>query len=292
MEASIIADPVEFRRRAAKLLADEARHNLMLGITGTLLSEPAVYPDYRLFLVEDRGEPVAAASITHPHNLVLADSRDPAAITELVRLVAGSGARIPGATGNRPTIEGFVAEWSRLTGQQGRAALGMGVYALRVPANVPTPAGRPRLAVPSDENSVVDWIVAFSAEALPHEQASREDITAMARRRMRGVGPAAIWLWEADSGYPVAMSGHGSPTGTGIRISLVYTPPEQRGRGYATALVSAQSAWLLDNGYQFCFLFTDLANPTSNAIYERIGYERVATAASYTFAVTSLSRAT
>ena len=79
------------------------------------------------------------------------------------------------------------------------------------------------------------------------------------------------------------MSSYGSKTPNGIRIGPVYTPPEQRGNGYATALVAEQSAWLLAGGRRFCFLYTDLANPTSNAIYERIGYERVADAAAYIF---------
>ncbi len=81
----------------------------------------------------------------------------------------------------------------------------------------------------------------------------------------------------------MALSGYGHPTGAGIRIGMVYTPPEHRGNGYATALVADQSQWLLDNGYDACFLFTDLANPTSNRIYERIGYRQVAEAASYGF---------
>ena len=63
----------------------------------------------------------------------------------------------------------------------------------------------------------------------------------------------------------------------------MYTPPQHRGNGYASALVAAQSQWLLDNGYEFCFLYTDLANPTSNAIYERIGYSQVAEAGMYSF---------
>jgi len=70
----------------------------------------------------------------------------------------------------------------------------------------------------------------------------------------------------------VSLSGFGGPTPNGIRIGPVYTPEEMRGRGYATALVAAQSAWLLEHGHQFCFLYTDMANETSNAIYRRIGY--------------------
>jgi predicted GNAT family acetyltransferase len=73
----------------------------------------------------------------------------------------------------------------------------------------------------------------------------------------------------------VSLAGFGGSTPNGVRIGPVYTPPESRGHGYATSLVAHVSARLLERGRRFCFLYTDLANPTSNAIYERIGYERV-----------------
>jgi predicted GNAT family acetyltransferase len=98
---------------------------------------------------------------------------------------------------------------------------------------------------------------------------------------------AGILLWE-DGGAPVSAAGWGGATPNGIRIAPVYTPPELRGRGYATALTAELSQRLLDGrlfegGRRFCFLYTDLANPTSNAIYERIGYRRVAESAEIAF---------
>jgi uncharacterized protein len=94
-------------------------------------------------------------------------------------------------------------------------------------------------------------------------------------------------LWE-DGGETVSLAGWGGPTPNGIRIGPVYTPPELRGRGYATALTAELSQRLLDGGLfeggrRFCFLYTDLANPTSNAIYERIGYRRVCESAEIVF---------
>ena len=71
----------------------------------------------------------------------------------------------------------------------------------------------------------------------------------------------------------------------GIRIGPVYTPPEHRRRGYATTLVADLSAWLLERGHRACFLYTDLANPTSNRIYVEIGYERVCDAMEFVFRV-------
>jgi predicted GNAT family acetyltransferase len=80
------------------------------------------------------------------------------------------------------------------------------------------------------------------------------------------------------------MANFTGKTPSGIRIGAVYTPPELRGRGYASALVAALSARLLAGGRRFCFLYTDLANPTANRIYARIGYERVCDAAEIAFA--------
>ena len=82
----------------------------------------------------------------------------------------------------------------------------------------------------------------------------------------------------------MSLAAYGSPTPNGIRVGPVYTPPELRGRGYATSLVAALTEERLRAGLRFCFLFTDLGNPTSNAIYARIGYEPVADWAQWTFA--------
>jgi predicted GNAT family acetyltransferase len=82
-----------------------------------------------------------------------------------------------------------------------------------------------------------------------------------------------LYVWEDQE--PVSMVGYAGPTPNGIRVSAVYTPPERRNRGYASAGVAALSQMLLDGGRRFCFLFTDLANPTSNRIYQQIGYRAV-----------------
>lgn len=81
----------------------------------------------------------------------------------------------------------------------------------------------------------------------------------------------------------MSFAGFGGETPNGVRIGPVYTPPAERGRGYASALVASISRDRLDEGKRFCFLFTDLANPTSNRIYERIGYERVCESAQIAF---------
>jgi predicted GNAT family acetyltransferase len=72
------------------------------------------------------------------------------------------------------------------------------------------------------------------------------------------------------------MAAVSRPTPNGISVSLVYTPPEKRGNGYASACVAALSQRQLDAGKRFCTLFTDLSNSTSNALYQRVGYRPLA----------------
>jgi predicted GNAT family acetyltransferase len=277
-----IQDPGVFRERTAPLLIDEARHNLMLGILGTLLRTPEAYDYFRMFLVSDNGAPVAAALMTAPYNLILADT-DEEGVDALIAGLQRDQVAIPGAIGNRPTIDHFARRWPEVTGVGLRRTMEQGVFAVAAVAEVKAPSGEPRVAMLEDLDLISTWMGEFAAEALPEEPHDEERMRKAIERRLIGESAGAYWLW-VDLGEVVALTGHGNPTGRGIRIGPVYTPPELRGRGYATGLVAAQSQWLLDNGYDFCFLYTDLANPTSNRIYERIGYRQIAESASYVVA--------
>ena len=95
-----------------------------------------------------------------------------------------------------------------------------------------------------------------------------------------------LWLWD-DNG-PRSLTGVGGETPNGIRIGPVYTPPSDRGQGYASALVAAVSQAQLDAGRRFCFLYADLANPTSNKIYQAIGYRPITDALRIDFAEPSM----
>lgn len=260
------------------LLADEARHNLVFGVAGTLVTAPDLYAEKRFWLVDDGGEPVAAALRTPPYNLLLARPRDAAA---LEALVAGIDEELPGVVGVRPEVDDFAALWSAAHGLETRIARGMGVYALEQVQPVPAAPGASRPATHADTQLLYDWMVAFGDEVLDENDPGRKEALEIVEHRL-DAADGGFELWE-DDGNVVSASGWGGPTPNGIRIGPVYTPPDLRGRGYATRLVAELSQTLLDGGRSFCFLFTDLANPTSNAIYERIGYVRVGESAMIEF---------
>jgi predicted GNAT family acetyltransferase len=257
------------------LLADEARHDLILGLAGTLISHPSVYEDQRLWTVEQRGTVVGAALQTPPHNLVLSRPTDEDATPALASSIHEDGVRLPGVTGAAPECETFADVWSGLTGDRVRPVMGQGIYRLREVRDVPVAAGGPRKAhAPEDLELVLAWLDEFIDEVVPPEIRGS---TGERRRNATATlssDEGGYWLWE-DAGRIVSMTGSGGPTPNGIRIGPVYTPPADRGHGYATSLVAAVSREQLSSGRTFCFLHTDLANPTSNAIYRRIGYERV-----------------
>ena len=263
------------------LLADEARHNLILGIAGTIRDAPDLYPLRSLWLVRDAGEVVAAALRTPPYNLILARPRSTPALAALAEAVA-EAEEIPGVVGTEPEIHEFADLWSQQSGVPGRVNMRQGVYALDQIELVPTVPGSARVATQHDRDLALRWWIAFGDEVLHEGGPGRERAEASVDHKLSD--PASgILLWE-NGGEPVSLAGWGGPTPNGIRIGPVYTPPELRGHGYATAVTAELSERQLDGGRSFCFLYTDLANPTSNAIYERIGYRRIAEAAEVVFA--------
>lgn len=268
------ADAGHFTELAgAHLAAHEAEHNLQLGLLTRLRAEPLLYGEEPFFAVALDSDGVAGTVMrTPPLGVILSRCRWAAAADALARATAVPFAELPGAVGPVGAVARFVAAWEALTGQTGRISLRQRVHAAARILPLPAAPGRMRAARPEDRPLVVTWSAAFADEALDPALRVHDAEEAVARRERDPDGAWLLW----DDGGGVSMAGVGNPTPTGIRVGPVYTPPEHRGRGYATALVAALTRAQLDGGRRHCFLFTDLGNPTSNAIYARIGYEPVA----------------
>ena len=261
------------------LLEHEATHCLMLGLLSTLSREPVSDADLPyMALVEERGKIVLAAMRTPPFNLILSlvapeFSSDP---TEALALVADDAwtryqGSLSGVIAPIPVSRLFAEQWEQQTGQSVRLAVEERVYELQAVIPVKNVAGSYRRPTETDRDLLIRWLAAFAEEALgPLEQVDAaqwvESYFTSATR--------SGYLWE-DGDVPVCFVSYGNPTAHGIRIGPVYTPPKHRGRGYARACVAVTSQYLLDTGRTFCFLFTDLANPTSNHIYQMVGYNPV-----------------
>jgi GNAT superfamily N-acetyltransferase len=213
------------------------------------------------------GAVTAALLHTPPYPLLLtplpADSAQP-----LAGELAGCGRRLAGVTGKLGDAAAFAAAWSDLTGGRSREFRRSRLFRLgqlRPPA--PLPDGAARVATGADRELLESWHRASVAEIAdlagpgPGMVADR-------------LGHGGLTLWE-DGGTAVSMAGVQRPVAGVVRVGPVYTPPERRGRGYGGAVTAAVSQAALDAGAADVVLFTDLANPTSNALYGRLGYRPV-----------------
>ncbi len=259
---------------------NEAVNGLMLGLAFRLaqFADQIKIPPFLATIADDAGLAVVSL-MTPPHKLlVYSDHQDATAALEvLARFLYQSEWTFPAVLGPAPIAERFAQIWSEMNGINYEVGMRQRVFVLHQVQHPPYPAGHLRPATAVDTPIITDWLQTFHREALAEEvdwTTARE----MANGRIR---QKDIYIW--DNGQPVAMAAKVRPTRNGMTISLVYTPPEQRRHGYATACVAALSQQLLDEGWQFCTLFTDLANPTSNSIYQKIGYQQVADFNDYLF---------
>lgn len=282
MEVRRFDDVAAFFTHAAPFLERrEAEHNLILGLRGRLERDPHTFgeEDPYLAVAEACGEIVGVAFRTPPHAFGLSEIDDLAAVDAF--LGDARGMELNGVIGPVAASERFALHWQQEAGVTARIAIAERIYAASEafpPTGVP---GRYREYGPEDRDVAAAWLDAFTAEALAEAPARQEDGASFVARREADPDGGLV-IWEHD-GTPVSLAGHGSPTPNGVRVGPVYTPPELRGRGYASALVGELTARLLAGGRRYCFLYTDLSNPTSNSIYQRVGYRPVSDVTAWRF---------
>jgi uncharacterized protein len=267
----------EFWHRAGDyLLQHQAEHNLLLGITHALLHDPERYPDPPyLAIAEANGKILAAAIRTPPHKLVLSKAGDVNALEAIAQDLHSLPEQIPGVSGLVAEVEAFLQAWQSLTGQSYRLLREMRIHSLTQVKPVVTASGYLRPATGDDRPLLLEWFAAFASQV--GEVVSQDAQQAVDS----GLKRQSIYLWE--DGIPVSWASGSQSLSAAARIGPVYTPSQYRCKGYATACVAALSQKLLDRGCHSCFLFTDLANPTSNHIYREIGYHPICDWHDYSF---------
>jgi predicted GNAT family acetyltransferase len=255
------------------LMQDEVAHNLILGLCSTLiLSNIYEEPPY-LGYCEHEGEVVGVALRTPPHNLILSKMTTASAIEAFACDAYELYGALPGVTGLKETVAQFAHSWQKLTGQTPHLRRTMRSFRLDKVIPVHGVSGEYCPATDDDFELMTQWSMDFAAESL--EAMAREDAEKGSRERLASDPKVRGMRFWVDNGERVSMVGYGGLTPNGIRIGPVYTPPEYRRRGYASALTAAVSQEMLDNGRKFVSLYTDLSNPTSNHIYQTIGYRPV-----------------
>jgi len=273
-----------YAERAVPFLArDEGLNNLALGILDHLLGgryEGAILAGAQ----RADGELDALLMRTPPHGLVVPAGCTPPAVEALLAWWADADPDVPGMVGPLPQVEEAAAAWARLRAAAGRPIavrrfMHQGVYRLVAVRPGDRTAGRLRRVHAADRERVVPWLAAFEREAVHRATTDVEAaFAAFVDHPVR-----RLYLWETPAGEAVALAGRGGRTPSGVRIGPVYTPSEQRGRGYGEALVAAVSQLELDEGARACYLYTDLDYGVSNRVYLRVGYAMIGESAELRF---------
>ena len=252
------------------LMRAEIENALFIGLSHALRQapEPPRTPPY-LAAVFDGEDLLCCAWCTLPEKLGSSRTERTDALDLLARDAGEACPAVHEVLGPEPTVSELAARMARHRGTQSKQRMAQRLHALtRVNELQGLPVGQLRVAAESDLDLGAAWVGAFLTEI---GEPSPGPIREQALHRIRSRG---LYLWEQE-GRVVSMAARTGKTPHGVRVSFVYTPPELRGAGYATACVAATSRLLLEQGNDFVCLYTDLSNPTSNAIYRRIGYEPV-----------------
>lgn len=257
------------RDNLAFLEQEEAANNLIIGLLMNFKSPIILDNSLVLIAVFKEDKPVLVCIQTPPRNLLMYSdaSHQLEAIDTLTPFLIEQKVHVPGIVAEKSLALDFVKQWAKVTQKSWKIIFNQLIYRLDKLEKIDFPKGKLRLITHAEMDLVEDWMDAFLEEAM--NKKNKIEAKQLAKKHIEG---KTLYVWE--NGEVVTMTAVHRPTRHGITVSYVYTPPKFRKKGYASACVAQVSALMLEK-YDFCSLFTDLANPTSNKIYAKMGYEVV-----------------
>lgn len=164
--------------------------------------------------------------------------------------------------------------WKDVSSWHGRPTLvreHQPLYALVPRALVPIADVDVRLAAPDDADAVIENSAEMMVAELGYDP--REHRQGFGAGVRRGIVQGTWWVWVVD-GTLRFQCNVGSRTRATAQIQGVWTPPNQRRRGYATAALSAVARHLLESNATLSLYVNDF-NVEAIALYERIGFVQV-----------------
>ena len=265
------ADPADVLANAGTYLSSQpTEHNLVL----TLLAARTTAPEPGRYWIVSAGAKPVGVALQSPLDFPAVITPMPrGAVEALVDAIAATDVELPGVNGPAAAAATFAGHWGERRGIPAYPEEGMPLYELGALVPLDGVGGVARAAGADERDIVVSWATEMLAEV---SGPAPGPTPAIDRRLATG----SIWIWDDDG--PRAIASWTDPIERVARIGLVFTPPDYRRRGYASALVAAASGELLVRGLR-CILYTQLANPTSNAIYRRLGYRAIQEALRYRF---------
>ncbi len=265
IQLHVYEDVLHFKKDVISFLEkNEQENNLLLGVL-QVVQEP------KFMGVMKQGEEVVTVFLkTEEKQIIVATSEiSEDAIVELAKQLTRIYPDIPGLIGNKKIVQKLAEEIAILEHKKTTVVMEQGIYVLKQVKKKWDREGILR-EINRDELPLIEkWVYQFCEDVkLPttKEKAKQTAHTLITTNRLFGL--------EVD-GKLVSVAAKTRPTTNNITVNFVYTPKEERKKGYASNCVAALSQRMLNEGYKTTTLYTDLANPTSNKIYQKIGYEQI-----------------
>ncbi len=247
------------------LMQAEVENNVILSVARSIARKTLIPKEPAYLATAVRSDAVVACLLRTPPHKLVASHAPGEAIDALAAAAFTAFPDLPAMTGPEPMAGAFARAWSRLTGTPARVGVRQRLYVVDTIVPVQsTAAGLLRPATEADLDLAHQWATAFAEEAMPYDRSDPNEAV------VRCFKTGDLFFWE-DNG-PATLCAVGGRTPNGARVSFVYTPPSKRRRGYATAAVAALTRRLLLERLRYGCLYADLANPTSNRIYQKVGY--------------------
>jgi len=255
-----------FQDTLSFLEQNEAANNLHIGIPLSMPRLRAFDNPLNLFAVFKNQKVVFVCLQTPPRNLLISgeESLSEEIFKVFIPFLFEKNIKASGIIGPKNISLALAEAWKLQTGQNWEINFQQLIYQLDQLKPVPLSSGKFRQANLEDLPIVQEWLIDFVKDAMNTSDPEKTKAIAKAKTE-----EGSIYLWE--DGAIVSMASVARPTRNGITVNYVYTPPAYRGKGYASSCVSKMSELMLKK-YQFCCLFTDMSNSTSNKIYKNMGY--------------------
>ncbi len=264
------------------LIKKEAENNLIFSILNIIKINPKRYGEEKpiLITVSENNDLQLVSLRTPPYNQLLSYTDDLKSIDILAKTLLQKKMELPGVLGLKEGAKKFAQLWCENKKLKSQLIRNERVYKLE--KVMEETIGDRDFIIGTEENQtlILNWAKKFILEALPETEESK--ITRSQEALVEDIKNKKIFLLM-DENEVVSMARKAGKTPNGNLVNLVYTPPDLRRRGYATECVARLSKHLLEEGNKFCFLFTDLMNPISNSIYQKIGYRPVIDVDEYKF---------
>ena len=267
-------DPSAFWREVGPhLRGDEARNSLCLGVAYALQAVPdnCLYQSALFDGAVLEGACVVCQN-SESKSLLPSPVRNKQTAQALLEKLEAGAVPYDCLIGDKQTVA-IYRDLLEAKGRKTKVAMRQGVYRCSRVAMPKNPQGLGmRPATAADADLVARWVEGFGQDALPADLRVNAAEYTQALLANRGV-----FLLERD-GVPISMAAPTRDIGTSCGITLIYTPKPLRRRGYASLLTAMLTQHFLGAGKREVTLFTDMANPTSNSIYKKIGYAFVGNA--------------